>query len=144
MVACGSRSLCTAACSPFLMLPVKVDGEKREREAVAKAEEGNRWNRGGPEGTRENRRGPEGNRGVSGVERQRERRRDSGRNRRCTGGDRCTSSVLRDSWRAINRVFRGFGKPAATLPQTWPPEAAPVPVEAAVSPLLASALPTYP
>lgn len=35
------------------------------------------------------------------------------------------SSVLRDSWRAINRVFRGFGKPAPTLPQTWPPATPP-------------------
>lgn len=41
-----------------------------------------------------------------------------------TGGDRCSSSlsVLCEARGAINRVFRGFGKPTGkpTLAQTWP------------------------
>ena len=132
MVAWGSRSLCTAACSPFLMLPVKVDGEKRERER-GREETERSTARLGRECRTEKRRNRDGQRdGRKERERERGREREragvrnregkeGGRNRRCTGGDRCTSSVLRDSWRAINRVFRGFGKPAPTLPQTWPP-----------------------
>ena len=116
------------------MLPVKVDGEKRERER-GREETERSTARLGRECRTEKRRNRDGQRdGRKEREREREGEREreragvrnregkeGGRNRRCTGGDRCTSSVLRDSWRAINRVFRGFGKPAPTLPQTWPP-----------------------
>ena len=103
------------------------EGERRQREAQLDWEGSVERRNGETEMDRETdeRREREKER-----ERERERERagvrnregkEGGRNRRCTGGDRCTSSVLRDSWRAINRVFRGFGKPAPTLPQTWPP-----------------------
>lgn len=93
------------------------EGERRQREAQLD------W-----EGSVERRNGETEMDRETDERRERERAgmrnregKEGGRNRRCTGGDRCTSSVLRDSWRAINRVFRGFGKPAPTLPQTWPP-----------------------
>lgn len=89
VVACGSRSLCTAACSPFLMPRARRWTGKESREERSQ---------GGKAGWR---RVEEG-----------------------TGGDRCSSSlsVLCEAREAINRVFRGFGKPTGkpTLAQTWP------------------------
>lgn len=95
------------------------EGERRQREAQLDWEGSVERRNGETEMDRETDERRERERERAGT-RNREGK-EGGRNRRCTGGDRCTSSVLRDSWRAINRVFRGFGKPAPTLPQTWPP-----------------------
>lgn len=85
VVACGSRSLCTAACSPFLMPRARRWTGKESREERCRGDKAG-WRRV----------------------------------REVTGSS--SLSVLCEARGAINRVFRGFGKPTGkpTLAQTWP------------------------